>query len=155
MASKRSRNKIVRLIRVFRSDSCRFVSYNRLPRLNNMGSKDLTVERYDGVAEDQRILLLRGPLTMETAPKFQRAVHHENAETMILDLSDVPYIDSVGLGSLVAAYVSHQKTGRCLVLTGLKPRVLKVMEITKVDDFFLTFGTTWEAVEALANTGTA
>jgi anti-sigma B factor antagonist len=131
------------------------VSYNRLPRLNNMGSKDLTVERYDGVAEDQRILLLRGPLTMETAPKFQRAVHHENAETMILDLSDVPYIDSVGLGSLVAAYVSHQKTGRCLVLTGLKPRVLKVMEITKVDDFFLTFGTTWEAVEALANTGTA
>jgi len=92
---------------------------------------------------------------METAPKFQRAVHHENAETMILDLSDVPYIDSVGLGSLVAAYVSHQKTGRCLVLTGLKPRVLKVMEITKVDDFFLTFGTTWEAVEALANTGTA
>jgi anti-sigma B factor antagonist len=120
-----------------------------------MGSKDLTVERYDGVAEDQRILLLRGPLTMETAPKFQRAVHHENAETMILDLSDVPYIDSVGLGSLVAAYVSHQKTGRCLVLTGLKPRVLKVMEITKVDDFFLTFGTTWEAVEALANTGTA
>jgi anti-sigma B factor antagonist len=120
-----------------------------------MGSKDLTVERYDGVAEDQRILLLRGPLTMETAPKFQRAVHHENADTMILDLSDVPYIDSVGLGSLVAAYVSHQKTGRCLVLTGLKPRVLKVMEITKVDDFFLTFGTTWEAVEALANTGTA
>jgi len=120
-----------------------------------MGSKDLTVERYDGVAEDQRILLLRGPLTMETAPKFQRAVHHENAETMILDLSDVPYIDSVGLGSLVAAYVSHQKTGRCLVLTGLKPRVLKVMEITKVDDFFLTFGTTWEAVEALANAGTA
>ena len=120
-----------------------------------MGSKDLTVERYDGVAEDQRILLLRGPLTMETAPKFQRAVHHENAETMILDLSDVPYIDSVGLGSLVAAYVSHQKTGRCLVLTGLKPRVLKVIEITKVDDFFLTFGTTWEAVEALANTGTA
>jgi anti-sigma B factor antagonist len=120
-----------------------------------MGSRDLTVERYDGVAEDQRILLLRGPLTMETAPKFQRAVHHENAETMILDLSDVPYIDSVGLGSLVAAYVSHQKTGRCLVLTGLKPRVLKVMEITKVDDFFLTFGTTWEAVEALANTGTA
>ena len=131
------------------------MSYNRLPRLKNMGAKDLTVERYDGVAEDQRILLLRGPLTMETAPKFQRAVHHENAETMILDLSDVPYIDSVGLGSLVAAYVSHQKTGRCLVLTGLKPRVLKVMEITKVDDFFLTFGTTWEAVEALANTGTA
>jgi anti-sigma B factor antagonist len=120
-----------------------------------MGLQKLTVERYEGVADDQRILLLSGPITVETAPQFERAVHHEIAETMILDLSDVPYIDSVGLGSLVAAYVSHQKTGRCLVLTGLKPRVLKVMEVTKVADFFMTFATTWEAVEAMANTGTA
>jgi anti-sigma B factor antagonist len=120
-----------------------------------MGLQELTVERYEGVADDQRILLLRGPITMETAPQFERAVCHESAETMILDLSDVPYIDSVGLGSLVRAYVSHQKTGRCLVLTGMKPRVRKIMEITKVKDFFVTFSTTWEAVEALANTGTA
>ena len=64
-----------------------------------MGLQELTVERYEGVADDQRILLLRGPITIETAPQFDRAVHHESAETMILDLSDVPYIDSVGLGS--------------------------------------------------------
>lgn len=120
-----------------------------------MGVKELIVERYEGVAEDQRILLVKGPITIETTPQFERAVRSENAETMILDLSDVPYVDSVGLGSLVAAYVSHQKTGRCLVLTGVKPRVSKVMEITKVRDFFVTFTTTWEAVEALANTGTA
>ena len=127
------------------------MSYNRAA----MGLQELTVERYEGVADDQRILLLRGPITIDTAPQFDRAVQHEHAETMILDLADVPYIDSVGLGSLVAAYVSHQKTGRCLVLTALKPRVRKIMEITKVNDFILTFGTTWEAVEALANTGTA
>jgi anti-sigma B factor antagonist len=127
------------------------VSYNR----QAMALQELTVERYEGVSDDQRILLLRGPLTMETAPQFERAVHHESAETMILDLSDVPYIDSVGLGSLVATYVSHQKKGRCLVLTGIKPRVQKILEITKVKDFFVTFSTTWEAVEALANTGTA
>ncbi len=120
-----------------------------------MALQELSVERYEGVAQDQRILLLRGPITMETAPQFERAVRHEEAETMILDLSDVPFIDSVGLGSLVAVYVSHQKKGRCLVLTGLKPRVRKVMDITRVSEFFVTFGTTWEAVEALANTGTA
>ncbi len=120
-----------------------------------MGLQELTVERYEGVADDQRILLLRGPITVETAPQFERAVWHESADTMILDLSDVPYIDSVGLGSLVRAYVSHQKMGRCLVLTGMKPRVRKIMEITRVNEYFMTFGTTWEAVEALANTGTA
>ncbi|MGA3104910.1 MAG: STAS domain-containing protein [Terriglobales bacterium] len=127
------------------------MSYNRL----TMALQELTVERYEGVADDQRILLLRGPITIETAPQFERAVRHESAETMIVDLSDVPYIDSVGLGSLVAANVSHQKMGRCLVLTGVKPRVRKIMDITKVSEFFVTFGTTWEAVEALANTGTA
>jgi anti-sigma B factor antagonist len=120
-----------------------------------MGFQELTVERYEGVAEDQRILLLKGPITIETTPQFERALRLEQAETMILDLSDVPYVDSVGLGSLVATYVSHQKRGRCLVLTGVTPRVNKVMEITKVKDFFVTFATTWEAVEALANTGTA
>jgi anti-sigma B factor antagonist len=120
-----------------------------------MNAQELTVERYEGVAEDQRILLLRGPLTMETSKQFERAVRGESAETMILDLTDVPYIDSVGLGSLVTTYVSHQKTGRCLVLTGVKPRVRKILEITNVQKFFVTFETTWEAVEALANTGTA
>jgi anti-sigma B factor antagonist len=120
-----------------------------------VGLQELTVERYEGVADDQRILLLRGPITIETAPRFEQAVQQERAETMILDLTSVPYIDSVGLGSLVRVYVSHQKTGRCLVLTGMKPRVRKIMEITKVNEFFVTFSTTWEAVEALANTGTA
>src|SRR5208282_3714625 len=125
--------------------------YNRAA----MGLQELTVERYEGVADDQRILQVRGALTIDTAPQFERAVRHENAVTRILGLSDVPYIDSVGLGSLVATYVSPQKTGRCLVLTAVKPGVRKIMDITKVSDFFLTFSTTWEAVEALANTGTA
>ena len=120
-----------------------------------MALPELTVERFEGVAEDQRILLLRGPITIETTPHFERAIRNECAVTMILDLSDVPYIDSVGLGSLVAAYVSHQKDGRCLVLTGVKPRVEKILEITKVKDLFVIFATTWEAVEALANTGEA
>jgi anti-sigma B factor antagonist len=127
------------------------VSYN--PRA--MALQELTVERYAGVTDEQRVLLIKGPLTIETTPQFERAVRHEVAETMILDLSDVPYIDSVGLGSLVATYVSHQKAGRCLVLTGVTPRVLKVLKITNVHNFFMTFPTTWEAVEAMANTGTA
>jgi len=59
------------------------VSYNR----QIMALQELTVERYEGVADDQRILLLRGPITIETAPHFDRAVRHESAETMIVDLS--------------------------------------------------------------------
>jgi anti-sigma B factor antagonist len=120
-----------------------------------MATQDLVVERYAGVTDEQRILLLRGPITLETSRHFERAVRNESAETMILDLANVPYIDSAGLGSLVSANVSHQKTGRCLVLTAVTPRVAKVLEITRVKELFMTFPTTWEAVEALANTGEA
>ena len=120
-----------------------------------MGSPELVVERFAGVTDGQRVLLLRGPITIETALHFERAVRNEDADTMILDLANVPYIDSVGLGALVSAQVSHQKTGRCLVLTGMTARVSKVLEITNVKKVFVTFPTTWEAVEALANTGTA
>lgn len=120
-----------------------------------MNSQELTVERYEGVAKDQRILLLHGPLTLETSTQFERAVRGEDADTIILDLSDVPYIDSVGLGALVTTYVSHQKTGRCVVLTGAKQRVRKVLDVTNMSQFFMMFETTWEAVEALANTGDA
>jgi anti-anti-sigma factor len=120
-----------------------------------MAAQDLVVERYAGVTEEQRVLLLRGPLTLETSAHFERAVRSESAGTMILDLANVPYIDSAGLGSLVSANVSHLKTGRCLVLTAVTPRVAKVLEITRVKELFMTFPTTWEAVEALANTGEA
>lgn len=120
-----------------------------------MAAQELTVERYAGVADGQRVLLFRGPLTLETSSQFSRVVRSEDAETMILDMANVPYIDSVGLGALVSAQVSSQKTGRCMVLAGVNARVLKVMDITNVKGMFMTFPTTWQAVEALANTGSA
>jgi len=118
-------------------------------------AQELTVEWFAGVTDDQRVMLLRGPLTLQTSPQFQRALRNENATTVILDLANVPYIDSVGLGSLVSAQVTTQKSGRCLVLTGVNKKVGKVMDITNVRQLFVTFPTTWQAVEALASTGTA
>jgi len=120
-----------------------------------MSIPELTVERYAGTVDEQRILLLHGPLTMETSEEFDRAMREARAETTILDLTDVPYIDSVGLGLLVAAHISHQKTGRYVVLTGVKPRVQKVFEVTDVHKLFMIFDTTWQAVEAMAHTGSA
>jgi anti-sigma B factor antagonist len=68
---------------------------------------------------------------------------------VILDLSDVPYIDSAGLGLLVSAHVSRQKAGRRMVLSGINPRVQRLFEITRVTDLFLIFSSTEEAVAAL------
>ena len=115
-----------------------------------MGSEPLEVERLD-----RGVLSLRGPLTMENVTPFLNAVRRETAATMILDLSGVPYLDSSGLGSLVSACTSCAKSGRRMALTGVNTRVLKVLEITRVEQVFLMFPTLSDAIEAFTNAGTA
>jgi len=115
-----------------------------------MPSEPLQVERLD-----RGVLSFRGPLTMENSAPFLNAVRRENAPTVILDFSGVPYLDSSGLGCLVSACTSCVKAGRRIALTGVQPRVQKVFEITKVDNVLLVSPTLGDALEALTNAGSA
>jgi len=113
-------------------------------------AEPLEIERLD-----RGVVSFRGPLTMENVAPFLNAVRREDAPTMILDFTGVPYLDSSGLGSLVSAYISCSKAGRRVALTGVNPRVRKVFEITKVEPIFLMFPTLSDALEAFTNAGTA
>ena len=115
-----------------------------------MASEPLQVERLD-----RGVLSFHGPLTMENVSPFLNAVRREDAPTMILDFSGVPYLDSSGLGSLVSACTSFAKSGRRFALTGVNPRVRRVFEITRVDNVLLTFPTLSDALEAFTNAGSA
>jgi anti-sigma B factor antagonist len=119
-----------------------------------MSSDEFMVERF-GEGGGQGVLRLKGPLTYENLSSFQNAIRREDSLTMILDMTEVPYVDSAGLGSLVSTYVTGQKTGRRVVLTGVNDRVLKLFEITRVEPLFLIFSTVWEAIEALTGAGRA
>src|SRR5271154_957493 len=99
-----------------------------------MASEPFEIERVD-----PGVLSLHGPLTTATAPAFQNAIRRENASTVILDFTGVPYLDSSGLGSLVSAYTSCLKSGRRVALTGVNKRVMRVFEITRVEPIFLIF----------------
>ena len=70
-----------------------------------MNSDPLIVER--ALPDDgQGILMLKGPLTANNLHSLQNAIRRERTRTLILDFTEVPYVDSSGLGSLVSAYVS-------------------------------------------------
>lgn len=120
------------------------------PTIVRMASEPLIVEQ-----EVPGVLRLRGPLTMENLPSFQNAVRREAAPTIFLDLTEVPYVDSAGLGSLVSAYISRHKSGQRVVLSGVNDRVLKLFEITRVEPLFLIFPTLGDAIGALLNSGSA
>jgi anti-sigma B factor antagonist len=128
------------------------VPYNSPPdeatRERAMMTDALVVERADQFPLE--VLELKGPLTAANAAVFQNAMRREEpAETVILDFSEVPYIDSSGLGTLLTAYVTRQKSGRRMVLSGLNPRVQKLFEVTRTGGLFLIFSTPEEAVAAL------
>jgi anti-sigma B factor antagonist len=69
-----------------------------------------------------------------------RASTDSGCETVILDLSDVQFIDSSGLGAIVAA-MKHMGQARTLALAGLTPTVEKVFRLTRMDSVFSVFPT--------------
>jgi len=115
-----------------------------------MGKEQLQVEKRAGAHEGVRVLHCKGPLTLGTLFALQGAVRAETAATVILDLSEVPYIDSAGLGSLVMAHVSYHKAGRQLVLAGANERARVLLKMTNVEQIFRIFPSLDEAERALA-----
>jgi anti-sigma B factor antagonist len=115
----------------------------------------LEVERLRGDLPGQGVLCLHGPLTSENLIPFQHAIRREDSSTIVLDFSEVPYVDSAGLGSLVSACISGQKAGRRMALSGVNPRVLKLLEITRTEPLFLIFPTVEDAMDALTHAASA
>ena len=57
----------------------------------------------------------------------------------ILDMLQVPYVDSAGLGTVLMFYVSAEKHGRKLVLAAVTERVLSLIRMTRVDTVLSMF----------------
>lgn len=101
-----------------------------------MPQEPLVIEDLPGPKDGQRILRLTGPLTMSTLFDFQSKVRTDTSRVLMLDLTNVPYVDSAGIGALVGAYVTHQKDGRSLFLIGVNERVQNALKVTRVEHFF-------------------
>jgi anti-anti-sigma factor len=110
----------------------------------------LLVEGRDGAHGNQHVLCLRGPVTLETVSVFQEAVRAALAPALILDLTEVPFVDSSALGAFVQVYVSCQRTNRRLALAGLTHRVRGLLQISGLDLLFVIFPTVAEAEQTLA-----
>jgi anti-sigma B factor antagonist len=114
-----------------------------------MISDPVGIEAADGTREGHRILRLSGALTLHTLFPFQEAVRADKAATLIVDLSKVSFVDSVGIGALVGAYVSRQKDGRKLALVGVGERVSASLRVSGLLQFFPMFPTIEVAEQSL------
>jgi anti-anti-sigma factor len=116
-----------------------------------------TIERKEGKAPGTVIFRLCGPFTARDmfgtlAPigllnilSFQSTPSEELPALNILDLTDVPYMDSTGLGRIVSHYVHCRGKGIRMIVAGASPRVLELFRLTKVDSTIPMAATVEEA----------
>jgi anti-anti-sigma factor len=118
-------------------------------------SSKFAIERSQGKTPGTVIFRLSGPFTARDmysslSPEalrntFEAEEGGDPHALHILDLTEVPYMDSAGLGMLVSHYVRCQNRGVRLVAAGVTPRVIQLFEMTKVDGFFPRIATVEEA----------
>jgi anti-sigma B factor antagonist len=69
---------------------------------------------------------------------------------LVLDLGNVSYIDSAGLGTLVAGYTSSQSQGASMKLANLTRRFREQLNITKLVTVFDVYDSVEEAIKSFA-----
>ena len=74
-----------------------------------------------------------GPYLRQKVKDFIEA----GTRKLIIDFSEVPYIDSTGLGFLAGARVTAQNAGTRMVLANLNVHVQKILDEVKLSQFFI------------------
>lgn len=84
------------------------------------------------------IVSVAGELDLISAPRLRTALSAlgtEPSEQVIIDLAKLVYIDSVGIGLLVASRRGLGAEGRSLSIRNPAPQVLRLLEITGLVEY--------------------
>jgi len=114
-----------------------------------MAEETTRIESHAGSRDGQFVIAVHGPVTVLTAPAIRKAVDGVAARVIIIDLTEVPHLDSSAIGVLVHFYTASRASGNKLALVGLNDRVRKTLKNMSVDKLFNIFPTLSEAETAL------
>ncbi|HTW81613.1 MAG TPA: STAS domain-containing protein [Terracidiphilus sp.] len=94
----------------------------------------LTFERIDDKPNETSTFRLLGPLTVRNIFEFQTALRAEPLPRLtVVDLAQVPFMDSAGIGVIINGYVHCRKAGVELAVEGVNYRVMELFKLTHVD----------------------
>jgi anti-sigma B factor antagonist len=114
----------------------------------------MALEYFDWEVGDVLVLHLQGPITLGQATQKLRELINDTVASgrkkILLNMAEVYYIDSSGLGELVAACTNAQRQGAKLKLMKLTPKVQDVMQLTKLHQIFEVFPDEDSAVTSFA-----
>jgi anti-anti-sigma factor len=117
---------------------------------------DLKIE--ERLVGDITVLDIVGKLTMDQGAEHLKdkinSLISQQRSRIVLNLKNVSYIDSGGLGQLAASYGSVMRTGGALKLLSVNSRNHDLLSITRLVTLFETFDSEPEAVRSFATVAT-
>lgn len=103
------------------------------------------VFRFSGPFTGRDLYASLSPVALRTIFETDPTPNH-HASFNILDLTEVPYMDSCGLGLIVSHFVRCQNKGVKLIAAGVSPRVHDLLKTTRIDRLIPTAATVADAV---------
>ena len=120
--------------------------FGTLPPMN-----DFKIESTAGIRDGIRILCLSGPFTLNGLFEFQSVVRGLSDPVVIIDLTNVPYMDSASVGAIVSVHTSAQRNNRHYALVGVCERILTLFDVLGLQGVLVTYPTLEEAQEKLGH----
>jgi anti-sigma B factor antagonist len=97
------------------------------------------------------VLKARGEIDVATSPRLREHMTQliePGLELLIVDLAEVSFIDSTGLGVLVGAMRNVRAGGGDLRLVVTQPQIIKLLELTGLDETFKVVPSASDAVRS-------
>jgi anti-sigma B factor antagonist len=106
-------------------------------------------------AGDVTLLDLKGKMTLGEGDELLKdkvnSVTMQGRRKIVLNLADVPYIDSAGLGEIVRTYTTVSRQGGQMKLLNLTKRITDLLSITKLLTVFETYDNEADAVRSFSS----
>ena len=107
----------------------------------------IDVTRENGVV----VIAVEGEIDVETSPQLRECFDRllaEGEHSYVIDMAGVDFVDSSGLAAFVTLFKRVRIGEGDVKLCGLRPEVLKIIELTRLNRVFDIFETCTQAVES-------
>jgi anti-sigma B factor antagonist len=103
---------------------------------------------------DVMVLDVKGKVTLGEGDEMLKdkvnSLVNQGHKKIVLNLAEVPYIDSAGLGEIVRTYTTVSRQGGNLKLLNLTKRITDLLSITKLLTVFETYNSETEAIRSFS-----
>ena len=101
--------------------------------------------------QDATVVAFEGDVDLQSSPDARKVLLEMvgKGKPIMVDLSEVGYIDSSGVASLVESFQAARKSGQDLVLISVSDGAKRVLELARLDKVFTICDTLEDGIAAI------